>query len=129
MSPAKKKGRTPGTKVEMDGHLFASKKEASIYLEFKADPKVKILGITPLFPLLDGFTRPSGEKVRPMVYTADFLIRHQDQAQEIVVEVKSKGTAKMVDYQLRRKLFLAKYTDYLFLEIILEGKHRTEKLI
>jgi len=64
-----------------------------------------------------------------MVYTADFLIRHQDQAQEIVVEVKSKGTAKMVDYQLRRKLFLAKYTDYLFLEIILEGKHRTEKLI
>jgi len=54
LSPAKKKGRTPGTKVEMDGHLFASKKEASIYLEFKADPKVKILGITPSWMALPG---------------------------------------------------------------------------
>ena len=122
----KKAGRTRGHKVEIDGYTFASKKESSVYLQFKADTQVEILEVAPEFLLFPSFKRASGRTIRQAVYTADFLIKKD--GQKMVVEVKSGGTAKMTDYQLRRRLFLAKYPDLTFLEIILEGRTRKEKL-
>ena len=121
----KKQGRVNSRKVSFDGHLFASQKEVVIYKDFKSDPDIEIKSLHPNFPLIDGFTR-FGKKVRAASYTADFDIL--EKGERWIVEVKSEGTAKMIDYQLRRKMFLNRYPELRFREIIFNGNKRRENV-
>lgn len=123
---AKATGRVRSNKIEIDGHVFDSRAEASIYSEFKIDPDIKILEIQPCFVLLKPFKRKN-RKHRGVIYTPDFKV--EDKGVKWIVEVKSKGTirANSKSYPIRRKLFLHKFPELNFREIIFDGKQRTIK--
>lgn len=118
-------GRVRSSKIEYDGHVFDSKLEAKIYGEYKFDPDIVILELQPQFTLLNAFKR-NGKTHRNITYMPDFKITIK--GVEWIIEVKSAGTLKAnsKSYPIRRKLFLSKYPDLNFREIIFDGKKRTE---
>lgn len=126
IASSKSKGRVYRRKVELDGHLFDSKAEALIYSEFKLDPDIEILELQPKFVLLRPFKRKN-KFYKGIGYTSDFRINIK--GVEWIVEVKSKGTIKAnsKSYPMRRKLFLNKFPDLNFKEIIFDGLTRIEK--
>lgn len=64
------------------------------------------------FTLQEGYTKPDGERVRPIVYKADFTYCRKDEDGRytlyIVEDVKS-GPTRTAAYRLKRKLFREKY--------------------
>jgi hypothetical protein len=124
----KKKGKINSNKVEFDGYTFDSQVEFDIYFECKLDPKIRILEVHPSYPLFPAFTR-GGKNYADISYTADLFIYNGRSGQEEVIEVKSKGTRDMrSDYPLRKKLFLMRYPELVFREIVFDRKARTENL-
>lgn len=100
----------------VDGHAFPSKREAEYYLLYKSmlqRGEIKDLQLQPRFDLIPSYVNWEGKKRRPMHYTADFLLTYPD-GRKVVVEVKGYRTR---DYQLRRKLFEWKYSEYEFWEV------------
>lgn len=67
------------------------------------------------FVLQDGYTNNKGEKIRPIVYVADFVYYDHDKDCWIVEDVKSPATRTDV-YKLKKKIFEYKYPEYMFLE-------------
>ncbi len=122
-----KNPRMKSNKTVIDGHEFDSKKEADIYFEFKHDPDIEIIGLQPKFTLIDKFQR-RGKTYRAIKFTADFKIKQDGKI--IIVDVKSKGTllANSKGYPMRRKLFLLKFPDLIFKEIIFDRRKRVEKI-
>ena len=122
----KKSGRMSSRKVEMDGHVFDSVKEADIYYEFKLDPGIRIIKLQPRFALLSPFKREN-KTYRGITYKADFKIRKNGVLW--IVEVKSKGTLKAnsKSWPMRRKLFLNIIPKYKFWEIIFDNGKREDK--
>ena len=103
-------------KIEIDGHVFPSKRDAEYYLTYKDMLKNgEILGLElqPCFTLIPPFTNWEGKKIRPCHYPADFKLTYPDGRQKIV-EVKGFRTR---DYVLRRKIFEYKYPQYEFEEV------------
>lgn len=103
-------------KVEIDGHVFPSKREAEYYLTYRdmlERGEIINLELQPKFTLIPAYTNHAGKKVRPCRYTADFLLTYPDGRQK-VVEVKGFRTR---DYMLRRKLFEWRYREYEFEEV------------
>jgi hypothetical protein len=103
-------------KIEIDGHVFPSKREADYYLRYKdmlEHGEITGLQLQPRFELIPAFKNWEGKKVRPCHYTADFLLTYPD-GRQTVVEVKGFRTR---DYMLRRKLFEWQYREYEFLEV------------
>lgn len=64
------------------------------------------------FTLQEGYTKPDGERVRPMVYKADFTYFEKGPdglyTLYIVEDVKSKATKTRV-YEMKRKLLREKF--------------------
>jgi len=122
----RKSRRVQSHKIKKDTHAFDSKIEADIYYEFKFDPDIEILELQPKFILLSPFKRKN-KSYRGVTYTPDFKVRIK--GFEWIVEVKSIGTLKAnsKSYPIRRKLFLHKFPELNFREIIFDGKQRTEK--
>ena len=103
-------------KIEIDGHVFPSKRESEYYLAYKYMLKrgeIVKLELQPRFTLIPAYTNHAGKKVRPCHYTADFLLHFPD-GRKKVVEVKGFRTR---DYMLRRKLFEWQYREYEFEEV------------
>ncbi len=103
-------------KIEIDGHVFPSKRESQYYLLYRDMLKrgeIVNLKLQPKFTLIPPFTNWEGKKIRPCHYTADFLLTYPDGRQR-VVEVKGFRTR---DYQLRRKMFEYEYRKYEFEEV------------
>lgn len=103
-------------KTVVDGIVFDSKKEAEYYCELELRFRAgDILGyeLQPEFILQEAFTDSMGTKHRAIKYRADFRIMHTVHVQE-VVDVKG---VKTKEYQLKKKLFLAKYPQYKFTEV------------
>lgn len=123
---SRKNPRMKSIKTTIDGHKFDSKKEADIYFEFKHDPDIEILELQPKFTLIDKFQR-RGKTYRAIKFTADFKIKQDGEIW--IVDVKSIGTlrANSKGYPMRRKLFLLKYPDLRFREIIFDDRKLTEK--
>ena len=107
-------------KVEVDGILFDSGLESKHYLYLKQHPKIKIVKLQETFMLLEGFKwfdieKDKWRKMRDMVYTPDFIIKHDDYDRLIAWE--TKGFARK-DYMIRKKMFLHRYGDrYYFLQV------------
>lgn len=122
----KKNPRVNSNKIEIDGHLFDSKSEGKIYVEFKRDPSVTILELQPFFCLLPKF-KLRGKTYQSIDFTSDFRIL--ENGVEWIVEIKSIGTLKAnsKSYPMRRKLFLSSNPDLRFREIIFDRDKRTEK--
>lgn len=91
-------------KVHLDGHIFASKREARYYSDFKLlqqAGEITQLEIHPTFQLT-----VNGQKIGR--YTGDFSYRSKDGVFHLV-DVKSPPTAKGEAFRLRKKLMEAIY--------------------
>lgn len=98
-------------KIEVDGHLFDSKKEAKRYMELKDMQdrgEIDVLRIQVPYELIPT-QRIDGKVVeRPMKYVADFV--YEKDGETIVEDVKGyrKGTAYSV-FVCKRKEMLYRY--------------------
>lgn len=99
------------------GITFDSKAEAERYLTLKMMERagdIRNIERQPSFTLQEAFTHPSGEKVREIVYRADFEYFCNETQRRIVEDVKGHKTDI---YRLKRKLFLKRYPDVVFREV------------
>ena len=79
------------------------------------------------------------QKLINVKYTPDFkfyaldatIFGHHFLNCNVIVEVKGKKTAKLADYQIRKRLFLKKFLDEntVFLEVILMGKGKKKVIL
>lgn len=102
-------------KTKLDNIVFASKREANRYAELVLLQKGRMITdliLQPEFILLEAFTDSMGDKHRPIIYMADFM--YQDRNKKLIVEdVKGVRTRH---YNDKKKLFLFKFPQYIFLE-------------
>ena len=108
------------TKVEVAGRKFDSKKEAQYYLKLlgmEQNGLIHDLQLQKRFVLQEGFTDNQGRKQRPITYVADFVYTRKD-GQVEAVDVKSKITEANQLYRLKRKMFLCRYPEIRFVEIV-----------
>lgn len=116
-----KKNKYNNSKTEVDGHVFDSRKEAKHYTYLKAlqsAGKIKNLELQPRYELQPGYRGRDGVWVRPIAYVADFRYKDAVDGTIVVVDVKSKITESNPVYRLKRKLFLYRYPDIVFREIV-----------
>lgn len=99
----------------VDGIRFASQKEARRFpylKELENSGEISDLRLQVNFTLQEGFTKPNGERVKPIVYKADFTYKKRDENGRytlyIVEDVKTKGT-RTEKYKIKRKLFMEKF--------------------
>lgn len=111
----KKKSKYHSEMVEVDGIRFDSRKEARRFLELREMEKrgeISDLRLQVNFTLIEGHTKPNGERVRPEIYRADFTYRKQDGAGNytiyIVEDVKSAGT-RTEKYKIKKKQMWEKF--------------------
>lgn len=103
------------TKVEVDGFIFDSKREASYYQELKYRKmagEIKDIKLQPEYELQPRF-RHGKHTIRPITYTADFEIILANGKKQ-VIDVKGFKTE---GYKMKKKLFMYKYPDVEFLEV------------
>lgn len=94
-------------KTEIDGIVFDSKHEAERYAELKLLERgrvIKDLTLQPKFELQEGYTSPTGKKIRPITYIADFM--YTEDGNTVVEDAKGMKTDV---YKLKKKLFEYKY--------------------
>ena len=100
-------------KVEVDGMVFDSKKEAAVFLEFKImqdGGMIKDLQCQVPFELIPKQTAPSGSKFREVKYIADFVYTDCMSGEQVVVDVKGykKGASDNI-FTLKKKMMLERY--------------------
>ena len=107
---APKQTKYHNVKTQECGITFDSKKEARRFrqlLEMQNAGEIEDLRLQVNFTLQEGYTKPDGERVRPIVYKADFTYRKKDENGQytlyIVEDVKSRATQTAV-YRMKRKL-------------------------
>lgn len=108
--------RYRNTKVEVDGIMFHSKKEAQRYQELLLLERggiISDLKLQPRFLLQDKF-KHKDKRYRKIEYSADF--QYVEDGDTIVEDVKSFITKKDPVYRLKKKLLLFKYPDINFKE-------------
>ncbi|CAK7002796.1 MAG: hypothetical protein PEPC_00102 [Peptostreptococcus russellii] len=106
-SNKKRKSKYRAEKMELDGILFDSKKEAERYSELKMLERANLitnLELQPKFLLQEKFEY-NGKVIRKIEYIADF--KYIDEKGNTVVE-DVKGLKTDV-YNIKKKLFLNKY--------------------
>ncbi|MBP2638292.1 MAG: hypothetical protein H6Q72_4199 [Firmicutes bacterium] len=114
---AEKGAKYNNVKVQLDGMVFDSKKEAAKYgelvllkragevIDFKHHPKA--------FVLQHGYMCQQTKKwVKPITYTPDFWVLYADGSE---VWIDTKGYRTEV-YKIKIKLFREKYSDLIFEE-------------
>lgn len=96
-------------KINVDGYTFDSKDEAKYYealKERKAKGEIKNFEMQVKYVLIESFKK-DGKTYRPITYTVDFLIYHNDGTEENI-DVKGMTTQQG---EMRIKLFHWKYRD------------------
>lgn len=107
-------------KTTLDGIKFDSRKEAKRYNELKLMERcglIKNLELQKPFELQPTF-RKHNKTYRAIKYIADFVYYDVEKEQIVVEDVKSPATAKDKVYIIKKKMFIYKYEDYEFREII-----------
>ncbi|MBR4419673.1 MAG: DUF1064 domain-containing protein [Clostridia bacterium] len=113
---AQPKSKYYAKKTVVNGVEYDSKKESkrAVELEYlERIGKIKNLQKQVRFILQEGYVNNYGQKIRPISYIADFV--YEENGQKIVEDVKSPITRTPV-YKIKKKLFEAKFKDYVFLE-------------
>ena len=96
-------------KVVLDGITFDSKDEMKYYEALKirkAKGEIQNFELQPKFTLIEGFKK-DGKTYRPITYTPDFTVYHNDDSVEYV-DVKGMTTQQG---EMRIKLFHWRYRD------------------
>lgn len=103
------------TPTIVDNIGFASKKEAIRYMilkDMEREGEISSLELQPVFILQSKFKR-GGKTIKAIKYIADFLYFVGDKA--VVEDVKGFRTQV---YMIKKKLFLKKYPEYEFKEVM-----------
>ena len=110
-----KKSKYHNIKTDINGIHFDSRKEARRFGELLAmeqTGEIRDLRLQVNFTLREGYTKPDGERVRAIIYRADFTYWKRAEnggyTLYIVEDVKSTAT-RTAAYKLKRKLFREKY--------------------
>lgn len=113
--PKTKESKYHNIKTEVNGIKFDSQKEASRYqalLRLEELGLIEDLRLQVNFTLQEGYTKPNGERVRAIIYKADFTYKKRDEnggyTLYIVEDVKSKAT-KTRTYEIKKKLMREKF--------------------
>ena len=105
--------------VKFDGHQFDSKKEMRRYKELcllQLAGEITDLSVHPKYLLQATFRDRGGRAVRSITVTWDFFYR--EKGQEVVEDVKSPITRKETAYNIRKKMFVKRYPDVEFREVV-----------
>lgn len=113
----KKRSKYGNRKVVRDGIKFDSEREAARFAELKvlrAMGKIRDLRLQANFTLVEGYTTIDGERIKPMVYRADFTYERAAEPDcngtvYWLREVEDAKGAKTKDYLLKKKLMQDKY--------------------
>ena len=103
------KSKYNSEKVVLDGITFDSKDEMKYYEALKtrrAKGEIQNFELQPKFTLIEGFKK-DGKTYRPITYTPDFTVYHNDDTVEYV-DVKGMTTQQG---EMRIKLFHWRYRD------------------
>lgn len=100
-----------------DGIKFDSEREAARFGELKvlrAMGKIRDLRLQVNFTLVEGYTTIEGERIKPMVYRADFVYERATEPDcngtvYWLREVEDAKGAKTKDYLLKKKLMQDKF--------------------
>lgn len=112
-----KKNKYGNRKVVRDGIKFDSEREAARFGELKvlrSMGKIRDLRLQANFTLVEGYTTIEGERIKPMVYRADFTYERTTEPDcngtvHWLREVEDAKGAKTKDYLLKKKLMQDKY--------------------
>lgn len=113
----KKRSKYGNRKAVRDGIKFDSEREAARFSELKvlqAMGKIRNLRLQANFTLVEGYTTIEGERIKPMVYKADFTyerVTEPDRNGTVywLREVEDAKGTKTKDYLLKKKLMQDKY--------------------
>lgn len=107
----KPKNKFNAVKKTIDGIKFDSTRESKRYEELRLAERagrIKDLEVQPVFILVKSVKFKGDKKTTPaMRYTADFRYYDIEKDEVVVEDVKSKATAKLTDYRMRRHMMLA----------------------
>ena len=112
------KNKYGNVKVKYNGQLFDSKKEMRRYQDLvllQVAGEIKGLQVHPKFTLQESFRDRGGKAIRAITVTWDFCYHRGTQA--YVEDVKSPVTRKEAAYNIRKRLFIAKYPHIVFEEV------------
>ena len=115
-----KQNKYRNKKVEYKGIKFDSIKEKDYYLilkHYENNGKIKDLKRQVEFILQPSF-KVDNKTIRAIKYIADFSYTDTATNEKVVVDVKSSITAKDKTYIIKKKLFMYKYKDYKFMEVL-----------
>lgn len=105
------KNKFNAVKEKVGGIEFDSKTEAKRYRELVMRVRageIKDLEVQPVYVLVKSVKFSGDAKAKPaMRYTADFRYYDIKKGEVVVEDVKSKATAKLTDYKMRRHMMLA----------------------
>lgn len=113
----KKRSKYGNRKVVRDGIKFDSEREAARFTELKvlqAMGRIRDLRLQANFTLVEGYMTIEGERIKPMVYRADFTYERAAEPDcngtvHWLREVEDAKGAKTKDYLLKKKLMQDKY--------------------
>lgn len=91
-------------KVVYEGITFDSEMECEYYKYLLTQYDKNDIVLQPRFLLQTGFIKDGIKKILPIVYVADFMIKHK-----IVVDVKGFETA---DFTLKKKMFWFNFPNF-----------------
>ncbi len=118
---AKRRAKYGSKRTIVNGITFASAKEAKRYQELLLIEKagwLKDLTLQPKFLLQEGFRDRDGKWIRPIYYIADFRYRNcgtgVSPCEPWTIE-DAKGY-KTDTYRLKKKLFLKRRPEFIFIE-------------
>jgi len=112
-----KKNKYGNRKVVRDGIKFDSEREAARFQELKvlrAMGKIRNLRLQANFTLVEGYTTIEGERIKPMVYRADFTYERATEPDIAGVvhwlrEVEDAKGMHTQAYELKKKLMQDKH--------------------
>lgn len=113
----KKRSKYGNRKVVRDGIKFDSEREAERFGELKvlqAMGKIRNLRLQANFTLVEGYKTIDGERIKPMVYRADFTYERATEPDcngtvYWLREVEDAKGAKTKEYLLKKKLMQDKF--------------------
>lgn len=113
----KKRSKYGNRKVVRDGIKFDSEREAARFGELKvlhAMGEIRDLRLQANFTLVEGYKTIEGERIKPMVYRADFTYERATEPDGNgtvywLREVEDAKGAKTKDYLLKKKLMQDKF--------------------
>lgn len=113
------KNKYGARKVEADGIVFSSIKEANRYLQLLILQKAGHIGNMRRqvpFILQEAYCNNNGKKILPIKYIADFVYIDIIDGTVIVEDVKASKDFQDSVYKLKKKMFEKLYPQYRFLE-------------